>query len=193
MSKIHIIIGLPGSGKSTLINKINENSQYNVFSDWGWKNEIDDEGNILGSFDEEYRINDLSNIIKKSKDVILDGSCFCNHKFICDAEHYFNLNFPNVDIEKTYFENNSKDCKANVLYREYVGGNCWKKVNGELIFFGHHYSEDGINNGRRMYEVIIENINKLSKNYIIPDRYNTKKVQLQDEKFYQGWKALIRE
>ena len=74
-----------------------------------------------------------------------------------------------------------------------MGGNCWKKINGELIFFGHHYSEDGINNGRRMYEVIIENINKLSKNYIIPDRYNTKKVQLQDEKFYQGWKALIRE
>jgi len=44
-----------------------------------------------------------------------------------------------------------------------------------------------------MYEVIIENINKLSQNYITPLRYNTKKVELQDEKFYQGWEALIRE
>lgn len=193
MSKILIIIGLPGSGKSTLIDKINKSIHNTVFSDWGWKNEIDDEGNILGSFDEEYRINDLTNLVKKSEDIIIDGSCFCNHKFICDAEYYFNLNFPNIEIEKIYFENNPKDCEANVLYREYVGGNGWKNINGELIFFGHHYYEEGPNKGRRMYEVIIDNINKLSKNYIIPSRYDTKKVELQDKKFYQGWQALIRE
>jgi GTPase SAR1 family protein len=193
MNKIRIIIGLPGSGKSALVHKINENIHNTVFSDWGWKNEIDDDGNILGSFDEEYRINDLTNRVKKSENIIIDGSCFCNHKFICDTEYYFNLNFPNIEIEKIYFENNPKDCTANVLYREYVGGSGWKNINGEFMFVGHHYYEEGPNKGRRMYEVIIENINKLSKNYIIPYRYNTKKVELQDEKFYQGWESLIRE
>jgi len=44
-----------------------------------------------------------------------------------------------------------------------------------------------------MYELIIENINKLSKNYIIPSKYEQVKVELQDEKFYEGWRALIKE
>ena len=53
--------------------------------------------------------------------------------------------------------------------------------------------EEGPNKGRRMYEVIINNINILSKNYIIPSKFTPLKINLQDEKFYQGWKSLIRE
>ena len=45
----------------------------------------------------------------------------------------------------------------------------------------------------RQYEVIIDNINKLSENYIIPSKFTPLKIQLQDEKFYEGWRALIRE
>jgi GTPase Era involved in 16S rRNA processing len=47
MSKIKIVIGLPGSGKSTLINKINNNDHI-IMSDWGWKYELDNEGNVKG-------------------------------------------------------------------------------------------------------------------------------------------------
>ena len=193
MSKVSIIIGLPGSGKSTLINKLNSERVDIVMSDYGWKSPIDKDGNIVTPFNEEYRFNDLLKFIEQGKNVLLDGSCFCNHRFLCESEFYLNLNFPNIEIEKIYFENNPKDATANVLYREYVGGNHWKMVDGRLIFFGHHFMEEGQNKGKRMYEVIINNINILSKNYIIPSKFTPLKINLQDEKFYQGWKSLIRE
>tara|TARA_R110001592_G_C12823829_1_gene719236 strand:+ start:65 stop:646 length:582 start_codon:yes stop_codon:yes gene_type:complete len=193
MNRITIIIGLQGSGKTTYTYNLSQGEAV-VYSDWGWQFSIDENDNITSSFNEEYRFNDLINNIKGSKNIIIEGSYFCNHKFMCEAEYYLNLNFPNIEIEKFYFENNSKDSTANVLYREYVGGNHWKKnENGNLIFYGHHYTGEGPNHGRRNYEVIIENINKLSKNYIIPSRYTPIKVQLQDEKFYEGWRTLIRE
>ena len=66
-------------------------------------------------------------------------------------------------------------------------------MDGELIFVGHHYTQEGPDFGRRNYEVLIENVNKLSKNYIIPTKYTPLKIQVQDEKFYQGWEALMRE
>ena len=191
MNKVNIIIGLQGSGKTTLINKLSAPGGI-LMSDWGWKNLIDGDGNIQGSFNEEYRFNDLVNYIKDSKNVFLDGSCFCNHKFICEAEYYLNLHFPNIEIKKFYFENNPKGAIANVLYREDVAGNHWKRVDGSLIFYGHHVSQEGPNLGRRMYDYIIENINKHSKNYIIPSKFTPLKIQVQDEKFYQGWEELIR-
>ena len=193
MSKVSIIIGLPGSGKTTLINKLNSPEGDILMSDYGWKNNIDSEGNIDNSFNEEYRFDNLINFIKNSKNVLLESSYFCNHKFLCEAEYYLNLHFPNIEIEKFYFENNPEGSAANVLYREFVGGNHWKMVDGNLIFYGHHYSEEGPNKGKRMYEVITDNINIFSKNYIIPSKFTPLKIQVQDERFYKGWEELIRE
>jgi len=193
MSKVTIIIGLPGSGKTTLINKINADKGNIIMSDYGWKSTIDEDGNIVTPFNEEYRFNNLLKFIEQGKNVLLDGSFFCNHKFLCESEFYLNLHFPNIEIEKIYFENNPKDATANVLYREFVGGNHWKKSDNGFIFFGHHFTLEGPNKGRRMYEVIIDNINLLSKNYVIPSKFTPLKINLQDEKFYKGWRALIRE
>ena len=196
-NKVTIIIGLSGSGKSTLaqtlLNKID--GPWRFEADWGgFSNyKVDNDGNIGGSFDEDSRFKPLFNHIKNGMHVILDGAYFCNHKFLCEAEYYLNLHFPNIEIIKYYFENNPKDATANVLFREWDGGNYWEiNENDDLIFHGHHHTGEGPDYGRRQYEVIIETINKLSKDYIIPSKYPPIQIQVQDEKFYEGWRALIR-
>ena len=196
MNKVTIIIGLSGSGKSVIANKRFEQRTSPIFyhADWGWEGSIDEEGNINGSFNDDNRFNKLLDQIKGGLDIILDGAYFCNHKFLCQAEYYLNLHFPNIEITKHYFENNPKDAIANVLFREWNGGkgNYWTKETGELIFHGHHYDKEGPNNGRRNYEVIIDNINSFTKQYIIPNKYTPIKIQVQDTRFYNGWKELIR-
>tara|TARA_R110000782_G_C14655923_1_gene397301 strand:+ start:135 stop:728 length:594 start_codon:yes stop_codon:yes gene_type:complete len=194
-NKIIFCIGLPGSGKSTLANMLWNNKKDFLHSDWGWKFNINEDGEILGSFSEDYRFEELMNQIKleKKKNFIIDGSSFCNHGFLCKSEHYLNLNFPGIEIQKYYFENNPKDAIANVLYREHAGGNHWKKLeNGEYMFYGHHCVVEGPDKGKRQYEVISDNINKLSKNYNIPLTYTPLQIKVQNEEFYEGWKKLIK-
>ena len=197
MDKVTIIMGLSGSGKSylaqTLLSKIDIPFRYEA--DWGAVGncEVDNEGNIQNSFTNDRRFKHLFNHIKKGMHVILDGAYFCNHKFLCEAEYHLNLHFPNIDITKYYFENNPKDAIANVLYRESANGNYWAEVNGGLMFYGDHWVEEGPDLNRRSYEVIIDNIKKFTKNYIIPNKYTPLKIQVQDVRFYEGWKALIRE
>lgn len=197
MDKVTIIMGLSGSGKSylaqTLLSKIDIPFRYEA--DWGAVGncEVDNEGNIQNSFTNDRRFKHLFNHIKDGMHVILDGAYFCNHKFLCEAEYYLNLHFPNIDITKYYFENNPKDAIANVLYRESANGNYWAEVNGELTFHGDHWVEEGPDLNRRSYEVIIDNIKKFTKNYIIPNKYTPLKIQVQDVRFYEGWRALIRE
>ena len=197
MDKVTIIMGLSGSGKSylaqTLLSKIDIPFRYEA--DWGAVGncEVDNEGNIQNSFTNDRRFKHLFNHIKDGMHVILDGAYFCNHKFLCEAEYYLNLHFPNIDITKYYFENNPKDAIANVLYRESANGNYWAEVNGGLMFYGDHWVEEGPDLNRRSYEVIIDNIKKFTKNYIIPNKYTPLKIQVQDVRFYEGWRALIRE
>lgn len=194
MSKIILIAGLPGSGKTTLLDKLSREATYYCYLDWG-RFEITPEGDILGTFDQDFRFQELLTRIKNSENIIIDSSNFCNHKFLCNAEYHLNVNFPNLEIEKYYFENNLKDAKANIFYRDYKDGGkwWWSKEENIWLYAGDHYPVEGPDLGKRSYEVIIRNAERLSKQYIIPNRYTPLKIQVQDEKFYQGWKALIQE
>lgn len=191
MNKVTIIMGLPGSGKSTFLGALKNDEKDLVCSDWGWKLKMSDEGEILGSFKDDDRYNDMINAVKSGQNVIIDGSCLCDHKFLCEGEYLLNLNIPGVKIEKYYYENNPEGAAANVLYREHIGGNYWKKVENEYIFFGHHCVIEGPDFGMRQYEVIINNINKLTKNYTIPPTYTPLQIKVQDKRFYNGWKELL--
>jgi len=192
MNKIIFVVGLPGSGKTILTNSLFEGKSKFYHADWGWKFNINEDGTLKESFNDDYRFEQLLNQIKQGTNLVIDGGYLCNHKFLLEGEYYLKLNFPGIEIERYYFENNPKDAIANVLYREHVGGNYWKKVEGNYIFSGHHCVVEGPNLGRRQYEVIIDNINKLSKNYIIPPTYTPLQIEVQDEKFYRGWKVLIK-
>jgi GTPase SAR1 family protein len=192
MSKVIIIIGLPGSGKSTLLREIIKDTKFECFQDWT-PSEISPNGEVLGTFRDDKRYDILLNYLKNSKDIILDSSNFCDHKFLCEAEYYLNLEHPNVEIERYYFENNPTNATANVLYRDAKNGGYWFRHEEKELYSGSHYIEEGPNLGRRYYEVIIEAINNLTKNYIIPSRYTPLKIPLVDKKYLQGWRALMRE
>lgn len=194
MSKAIIIIGLSGSGKTTLISYFNKGQEYKLYHDWGRDYLVNDNGEVLDHFTDDDRFNSLISSISDNKDVIIEGSSFCNHKFLCEAEYHLKVRFPNIEIERYYFENNLEDAKANVLYRDYKNGGNWKKAkDGNLVYSGSHYVGKGPDHGKRFYEVIIDNTIKLSQHYIIPSKYTPLKIQVQDKKFYQGWKALIQE
>jgi len=192
MNKIIFVVGLPGSGKNVLTNSLFEGKSKWHHADWGWKFFINEDGTLKESFNDDYRFEQLLNQIKQGTNLVIDGGHLCNHRFLLEGEYYLKLNFPGIEIERYYFENNPKGAIANVLYREHVGGNHWKWVDNQYIFYGHHYTEEGPNKGRRQYEVIIDNINNLSKNYIIPPTYTPLQIEVQDEKFYKGWEALIK-
>ena len=78
---ILLLRGNLGSGKTTFLNQMFDDRKDIYHHDWGWKFQINNQGEILGSANEEYRFNDLIQDIKNSKDILMDGSCFCNHKF----------------------------------------------------------------------------------------------------------------
>lgn len=193
-SKIIFVAGLPGSGKTTLINSLLEGKNRFYHSDWGWKFPINEDGTFKESFNDDYRFEQLLDQIKQGVNLVIDGGHLCNHRFLLEGEYHLKLNFPGIEIERYYFENNPKNAIANVLYRSSLHGDYWvRREGGDLLFVGKHHILEGPNKGRRSYEFAIESIQRLSNNYTIPSTYTPLQIKVQDEKFYQGWRALIKE
>ena len=185
-----IIIGLPGSGKTTLLKKLCSTNLYTTYQDWA-PSQLDLNGNVLSKFENDVRYEDLISQLESSKDVILDGANFCDHKFLCDVEYKLNLQFPEIEIKRCYFENNPTSAIANVLYRDALNGGYWtRNEKGKLVYSGSHYSQEGPNFWRRFYEVIIDDTQKLTKNYIIPKKYIPHHIQIQDKNSLQGHPSL---
>jgi len=179
MSKVTLIIGLPGSGKTTLLNNQFQGNIDFVFDDWmGWDVWFDEKP-PQNEFNEEPRYNSLINRINNNEHIVLISIRFCNHDFLCKAEYYLKSQFPNLEIERIYFENDPKKAKANILYRDNLDGGHWiKNKNNESIYLGHHYG------GIRCYEISLKNIEKLSPNYTIPNKYSPQLIEIQDKKYY---------
>lgn len=188
MSKVHIIIGLPGSGKTSLRFKLDKVEKIYPLEDWmQWDIWVGGK-KPTKEFNEDPRYSNLLEAIESGKTVLLTSIRFCDHEFLCKAEYYLKSRFPNLEIVKHYFENEPKKAYANVLYRDNSKGGHWKRnENNDLIYFGDHH------NRIRCYEISLENIEKFSPNYIIPDKYTPIPIEVQDEKYYNGWRALIKE
>lgn len=105
---IHILIGLPGSGKSTHINKYYK----------GWIKYDDYYMCDKKLFEDSIFFDDLIKSIKNNMNIVISDVVFC----VLDKLKYFEKKLSqyitqNFIVEKIYFDNNITLCKQNVLYR----------------------------------------------------------------------------
>lgn len=102
--KVIVIIGLPGSGKTTLVETLRKNISNCIIYD-------------------DFQIYEAMNNIGKTNMIISDGgiiekpNTFLNRiKELCEEK--------NSILEEMYFENNPKSCEVNILKR-------WEKMSEE--------------------------------------------------------------
>lgn len=110
IAKITLLVGLPGSGKSTL-------------------------GNILAKESDSYFLDDISNQTsdinlffadffqthQNIQHLIVSDVYFCYEKTLKKAQNILNNHFPNAILDVIYFENSYQKCLNNINYRISLG------------------------------------------------------------------------
>lgn len=91
MSRITLIIGLPGSGKTYLASKMT--------------------GYIIDD------IKSITQLINTSQDIVISDVNFCDDKILQKSISMLGKRYPTHTISCIYFENNPEKCRQNVIYR----------------------------------------------------------------------------
>lgn len=117
MKKVTFIVGLPGSGKTTLGNKLSSQGAFFV-----------DDINLIKNKKEL-----LSSI--RSNHVIIADVYLCQFKVRMQAKTYLTNIFGGMKEEWIFFENDPIQCKKNVRFR-----NDGRDVEGMIDFMAKQYS-----------------------------------------------------
>tara|TARA_R110000782_G_scaffold85472_1_gene166120 strand:- start:54 stop:596 length:543 start_codon:yes stop_codon:yes gene_type:complete len=175
--ELQLIIGLPGSGKTTLVENMQKESgnEYIIYDDWMEWTSNDKDKNC---FDADLRYDEIiENINNNKKKIIISCIKFCEHKFLCSVEYHLQYQFPDIEIKRIYFENNIKSSILNIKYRDVKKGGYWKELeNGKMLYCGIIF------NDIPLYKLEIENATELSKEYIIPLKYKALPIMVQNIK-----------
>ena len=128
VKKVTLLVGLPGSGKTTVGNFFIE--KHNTIGKGIF---IDDIG-VLTQDAKSY----LLNIDKEIDYIIISDVYFCKEKVLQAAKNLIIEIFSNVEVEILYFENNPEKCLYNVKEREKNGDN--RKVDGLIKLLSKDYN-----------------------------------------------------
>ena len=162
MQEVIFIIGLPGSGKSTLIEyyKSHPFINYEIYDDWmTWT--LDD---LDKDFNTDVNYPDILQHLKNNTNIIISSIKFCENEFLHKAEYYLKSQFPNLKVTRIYFENNLESAKSNIKYRDKQNGGYWEgDGSGEMWYHGTIFEQEPL------YRFEIKNATRLSQNYIIPN------------------------
>jgi GTPase SAR1 family protein len=173
LSHAHItfVIGLPGSGKSYLLNYLKENPFIEpvVYDDWliVYENDCGNENfNCDGRYPE--LIENLNNKIP----CIISSIKFLEPEFLNSSITTLIEEINDLKIEYLYFDNDIESCKFNVKCRDIELGGYWKPNNeGILWYYGTIY------NNKPLYLSELSNIENLSSTYEIPTKYTPIKIE----------------
>lgn len=94
MTKIHLIVGLPGSGKT-----------HYALSVLGHLPLVDD-------------IREQDELLPDTQEFVIIDPNFCDEKILENAKQILTFFYPNAEFEIVYFENNPDACRANVARRD---------------------------------------------------------------------------
>jgi G3E family GTPase len=107
MTKVILIAGLPGSGKSTCIDNNYPDDKYKRFDDY--KNKA-----INLKFNSSRHFEKLIENLKNSNDCVLSDIDFCDPKSRTEAQTFLEELVPEATIQWIFFENNPVACRNNL-------------------------------------------------------------------------------
>ena len=163
MQEVTFIIGLPGSGKSTLIQHYQSHPfiDYKVYDDWG-ECILDNKGIV--SMNSECRYDELLSELSQNLSCLISCIKFCDTKYLKDFTNHLTQKFPNIKINRVYFENDPIKSEANIRYRDKQNGGKWEKnEKGEMWYYGTIFKL------KPLYQLEIKNTLELTHNYTIPE------------------------
>ena len=174
MQEVTFIIGLPGSGKSTLIEHYKSHPfiNYKVYDDWMTWIQNDSDKDFTSDVNYSEVIQELTN----NTPLIISSVSFCDSEFLYKSEYYLKSKFPDIKINKVYFENNPIKAEINIKYRDKVNGGYWEpNEKGEMWYYGNIFDD------QPLYLQEIKNAQRLSQKYYIPNQYQPFPIIAQEE------------
>ncbi len=167
MQEVTFVIGLPGSGKSVLVDYYRSHPciHYKIYDDWG---ECILNNDNLGIFSSECRYQNLISDLNENIPCFITCVQFCESEFLESFINHLTQKFPNIKINRIYFENNFINCKINITYRDFKRGGYWEEPTpNNFVYVGE------IINEKPRYREEIENAKRLSKIYTPKEGYTT--------------------
>ncbi len=160
MKNVIFIIGLPASGKSFLCDYYRSHPfiDYIIYDDWMKEFKIKEK---VG-FGDDSNYDQLIKNISLGKNIIISCIDFCNNDYLLNAQNILTSQFPELEIERIYFENNLENVIVNIKQRDKKRGGYWK----DGVYFGLHLHNEAL------YKREIRFANMLSENYTIPSNYS---------------------